>query len=69
MNISTLMFQELLNRQTYCRAPPIVMRNKVRSCQDLIKKFGHSMTLEGHAGCVNSVLFSEDGTLAITGEC
>jgi hypothetical protein len=40
----------------------------VLSSQVLVQRLGKARTLRGHMGCVNSVLFNEEGSLAITGE-
>mmetsp|Transcript_23473 Transcript_23473/g.39826 ORF Transcript_23473/g.39826 Transcript_23473/m.39826 type:complete len:686 (+) Transcript_23473:198-2255(+) len=61
------MIQELLHRQISIAAQPRMMRNHVMSSEALVKRFSRERTLGGHAGCVNTVLFSEDGQLAITG--
>ena len=61
------MLQAIFNRQTSSSAHPQTFRDQVLSSLDLVQRFGKTHTLEGHLGCVNSILFSEDGGLAITG--
>jgi DDB1- and CUL4-associated factor 8 len=39
----------------------------IQGSEYLVKNFEKTQVLAGHNGCVNSVLFSEDGSLAITG--
>lgn len=46
----------------------------LRSCQsraygndDLVERLERTKRLEGHAGCVNTVGFSDDGEVVITG--
>ena len=60
-----MLMDSILNRQrtgytTQCR--DILMRSEF-----LVSRLRRHTSLSGHHGCVNSVLFSDDGSIAITG--
>jgi WD40 repeat protein len=46
---------------------PIEFQSAVFGNKSLVEKFSLKSVLYGHIGCVNSVLFSEDGSSVFTG--
>ena len=57
----------IVKRETDFNSVNIHFRNKLRSSNYLVESLEVSKTLKGHRGCVNSVLFSQDGYWAFTG--
>jgi hypothetical protein len=62
------MIQELLARQLSPHTHTASLTARLQSSECVLQRFNRVHELQGHSGCVNSVLFSEDGALAITGE-
>ncbi|KAF4730443.1 hypothetical protein FOZ62_018520, partial [Perkinsus olseni] len=42
-------------------------RKGVLGCKDWVERYSLGTKLEGHRGCVNTVLWSEDGSLVVSG--
>jgi len=62
-------FLDLLNRETSVRgySDPLHLQRNIVGSKYLIEKYELQSLLKGHTGCVNTVLFSEDGTRIFTG--
>lgn len=60
------LFSKIIGRERSIETP-LSFRNELLSSQCLVQKLARRVLLEGHQGCVNSVLFSEDGYYALTG--
>ena len=62
-------FRDLLNRETSVRgySDPLYLQRNIVGSKYLIEKYELQSLLKGHTGCVNTVLFSEDGTRIFTG--
>ena len=58
------MFNPILKRETNS---PITRKKPILQSQPFIEKLSRFQTLKGHRGCVNSVLYSNDGNFVYTG--
>ena len=60
-------FKSLESRER-CHSSANVVKQSVLGSAHFVEKYNrNAILLEGHTGCVNSILFSECGTLIITG--
>lgn len=68
-NNSMSIFEDLMNREISVRgcSDPLYLQRNIVGSKYLIEKYELQSLLKGHTGCVNTVLFSEDGTRIFTG--
>lgn len=69
LNNSMSIFEDLMNREISVRgfSDPLYLQRNIVGSKYLIEKYELQSLLKGHTGCVNTVLFSEDGTRIFTG--
>lgn len=61
------MFQSLQDRSVGRKRSPIAFQHSAASSPDLVERLELRTQLEGHTGCVNTVCFSDDGELLVSG--
>lgn len=59
-------FSEIICRQ-YGKGSRVGLKRKICGSSTFVEKFSLVQKLSGHTGCVNTIIFSEDGAKCITG--